>query len=151
MKFRLIFVAYVLFFSGINLVAQSNNILPIVPKPLHVTVSDNSILLDKEWTVYVDSKATIDKEYISSVLKELGIQTLFTDKKNSAQLILNIDKKISKNPEAYQLVVSDKKGVTASASGGNGLLYAIQTLRQIVSSKDDKVSKIGRASCRERV
>ena len=140
MKFRLIFVAYVLFFSGINLVAQSNNILPIVPKPLHVTVSDNSILLDKEWTVYVDSKATIDKEYISSVLKELGIQTLFTDKKNSAQLILNIDKKISKNPEAYQLVVSDKKGVTASASGGNGLLYAIQTLRQIVSHKDDKVS-----------
>ncbi|WP_298650928.1 family 20 glycosylhydrolase [uncultured Proteiniphilum sp.] len=140
MSFRLIYFACALFLSAINLSAHNSSTLPVVPKPLHATVSGNVILFDNTWTVYVDLRATIDTAYISSVLKEHGVHTRFTDKKSNAVFILHIDNKISKNPEAYQLTVSEKKTITALASADNGLLHALQTIRQIISWKGNQVA-----------
>lgn len=140
MTFRLFFIACLFLFYGTNLSAHNSRTLPVVPKPSHVTVSNDPLLLDKEWTVYVDSKAAIDKEYIASVLQEQGIQARFTETKNDARLIFNINKRTSKNQEGYQLNVSNKKGIIASAPTGNGLLHALQTLRQIVSCNGDQVA-----------
>ena len=87
----------------------------------------------KEEEGYLREMCIRDRDYIASVLEEQGIRLRFTNTRSEALLTLRIDKKVSKNPEGYRLTVSPKKGVTALAPTANGLLHALQTLRQIVS------------------
>lgn len=136
---KLIITACLLFLSGINITARDSNTLPVVPKPLHAEVTGDYAHFGYEWPIYVDDKAAINREYIISVLKEQGIRVRFTNTRSEALLTLRIDKKVSKNPEGYRLTVSPKKGVTALAPTANGLLHALQTLRQIVSREGDQV------------
>lgn len=140
MNYRLIYLVYAFLLSATSLFANNWNTLPIVPKPLQVTVTGKIIIFDDNWEVYIDPQAEIDISYISSVLKEYNIHTHFTNKKSNADLMLSIDKKISKNQEAYHLSVSDNRKIIASASSHNGLLYALQTIRQIISCDENHVA-----------
>lgn len=140
MNFRLIYLVCALLHPAINLPAQNNRSLPVVPNPLHVDTSGNTLLFDNTWKVFVDPQAAIDTAYLASILEEQGIRARFTNKKNNALFILSIDKKISKNQEAYRLSVSEKRKITASAPSSNGLLHALQTLRQIISSDDVQIA-----------
>lgn len=140
MSFRLTFFLCALLLSVVNLTAQNYCSLPIVPKPLQSTQLNETLFFGNEWSIYIDPQSKIDATYISSVLKEHGISSRFTDKKSDAMFIMIIDKKISKNPEAYLLTISEKSKITASATTNKGLLYALHTLRQIISNQDDRIA-----------
>ena len=111
MSTRLNFLVCLLLFSATGLLANNRYGLPIVPKPQQEIITGENIAFDNEWEVYVDSEAKEASAYITSVLKECGVQARFTARKNNADLILDIHKKISRNPEAYQLSVTDRKSV----------------------------------------
>ena len=139
MTIRLIILAQLILFSATGLFGNNREVLPIVPKPQQVIITGEEIRFDKNWEVYVDPKASMASTFIASVLKECGVQTHFTDNKRNANIIFQIDKKISTNPEAYHLTVSGKRKITAAASSDNGLLYALQTLRQIITHRENKI------------
>ncbi|HBG56382.1 MAG TPA: hypothetical protein DDX07_00025, partial [Porphyromonadaceae bacterium] len=114
--------------------------LPIVPKPQQEIITGENIAFDNEWEVYVDSEAKEASAYITSVLKECGVQARFTARKNNADLILDIHKKISRNPEAYQLSVTKNRKIQVSSASRNGLLHALQSLRQIISHQENGIT-----------
>ncbi len=119
---------------------QSNNSLPIVPKPLKETISGEQVTLQKKWTVYVPSQLGIDREYLTSIFREFDIEIVNVNEKKKAMIVVNANNKLSKNPEAYQLEISPKGKITLSAASKNGALYAFQSLAQIVKSGDNSVS-----------
>lgn len=130
--FLLIAIATLLI-STTNIVAQNIQSMSVVPLPSGVTVTGNTIVLSKNIQLYVDPKAEVDKLYCSSVFYELGVNTYFTSNQKQANLVFIIDKKASDNPEGYTLVVNENKKITAKAPTKNGLLHALQTLRQIIT------------------
>lgn len=119
---------------------QSNNSLPIVPKPLKENTSGEQVALKKEWTVYIPSQLNIGREYLSSIFKEFDIEIVNVTKKKNALIVVNANKRLSKNPEAYQLEVTSKGTIAISASSENGVLYAFQSLAQIVTADDNNIS-----------
>lgn len=119
-------------------VARSNNSLPIVPKPLIETTSGKQVSVLKKWSVYIPSQFDINVEYLSSIFKEFGIEIVNAGKAK-ALIVVNTDKKQSEKPEAYHLEVTGKGEITISASSKNGVLYAFQTLSQIVQVDDNAV------------
>lgn len=140
MRTRLIYLFNLLLFSVTGLLANNRNILPIVPKPQQEIVTGQPIPFDNNWEVYVAPEAKMSSSYISSILNECGVQTRFTDKKRNADIIFDIDKKISKNREAYHLSVSKDRKIMASGASANGLLYALQTLRQIITIQENGIT-----------
>lgn len=139
MTTRLIILVQLILFSATGLFANNRNGLPIVPKPQQETITGENIAFDNEWEVYADPEAKEASAYITSVLKECGVQAHFTARKNNADLILDINKKISKNTEAYHLSVPKNRKIRVSAVSRNGLLYALQSLRQIITNSENKV------------
>lgn len=140
MSIRLIFLVYLMLFSATGLFANNRNMLPIVPKPQQEIITGENIAFDNDWEVYVDPKAKMVAAYITSVLKECGVNARFTGRKNNADLIFDVNKKISKNPEAYHLSVSKNRKIMVSAASRNGLLHALQSLRQIISHQENGIT-----------
>lgn len=102
----------------------------IVPLPAQVTENGKTVLLQPAVFVYLDSKAGLKTEYVGGLLREMGFSPAFTDKKGSAKIVLEINSTPQNaSAEAYQLNVGNK--ITATADGGAGLHYALQSLRQI--------------------
>jgi N-acetyl-beta-hexosaminidase len=139
MTTRLIIFVQLILFSATGLFGNNREVLPIVPKPQQEIITGEEISFDKNWEVYVDPKAKMASTFITSVLKECGVHTHFTDNKRNADLIIALDKKKSKNPEAYHLSVSKEHKIMASGAGTNGLLYALQSLRQITSNQGGEI------------
>lgn len=122
-----------------NLSAKEVDSLPIVPKPLSTIVTGKTISCDEDWLVYVNPHVKIDTAYLSSVLKEYEIKTHFTGRKKDAVLILDINKTLSKNQEAYRLRIDENRKIVAEAPTRNGLLFALQSLRQIMTKADRSI------------
>ena len=119
---------------------QSNSSLPIVPKPANENTSGEQVSVEKKWSVFIPSQLNISREYLSSIFKEFGIEcTAATDKK-SALIVVDDHKKLSKNSEAYRLQIGSKGRITISASSENGVLYAFQSLSQIVMENGNSVT-----------
>ena len=114
--------------------AQSQQI-SVLPKPVKVIAMPTPAVLSGSTTVFVDPKADMDLPYVESILREVGIDPLFVPKSKKAKLVfqLNLVPSLG-NDEAYRLAVMSpdtKKRVVATADTRQGLLYALQTLRQI--------------------
>lgn len=133
------YLLLIFFFSlSIFPVAQSNTSLPIVPKPAQENISDKQVSLQRKWNVYIPAQFDIYGEYLSSLFKEFGIETV-NSRKDKAQIVVYVNKKLSENPESYHLEITDKGKITISASSENGVLYAFQTLNQIVQADNNTV------------
>lgn len=91
--------------------AQSNTSLPIVPKPAHESTSGQQVSLQKKWSVYIPSQFDIYGEYLSSLFNEFGIE-IVNSGKDKAQIVVNVNKKLSENPEAYHLEITGKGKIT---------------------------------------
>lgn len=133
MSFRLLNLFFVFIFLTSNVGLSAQNEISIILKPKQVTSTDEHINLNKNLSIYLDAAAGLDKIYVSSIFYELGFSTYFTGKSN-ADIVVSLNKKIN-SQEGYSLHVQNKKKnpITATASTKNGLLYALQSLRQIIN------------------
>lgn len=129
-----------LFFLSLFSTAQPHNSLPIVPKPAQESSSGERVTMQKEWTVYIPSRFTVSREYLASVFNEQGIDLVEVTRKNQALVVVGENKKLHGKPEAYHLEVTGKGKVFLSAGDNNGLLYAFQSLGQVVKVDTNTVT-----------
>ncbi|MFI3268752.1 MAG: family 20 glycosylhydrolase, partial [Rikenellaceae bacterium] len=105
----------------------------IIPQPAEMSVSSGYATLDRTSPLYLDSKFADVAEYFKEELKTATNVTFeITNKqpKNAESAILvTYDKSLS--AESYKLTVDDKN-VNISASDNGGVVYALQTLRQLL-------------------
>lgn len=125
-------------------VAAQSSSIEILPKPAKVIAFDTNALLSGETPVYLDPKANLDQVYITEVLQEAGIHPVYVLKEKKAKVVLKLNLVPSMgNDEAYRLAVlspESKKRIVATADTRSGLLYALQSLRQMTVVQPDGVS-----------
>ena len=107
--------------------------LSIIPKPVEIVRTNTSFSLDKNTSIDFDKnipELAIAAGYFNKFLKDQYHFQLPANKKsdNTIQLVL---KKISDNPEGYQLIVnSDSIIITANQT--QGILHGLESLKQII-------------------
>lgn len=136
MNFRISFAFFLIAFMAVA-TALPQTTISVLPQPNEITSYGSTIVLDKKLNIYLDTEANLDKLYVSSIFHEIGFRAYFTTK-SDAHLVLLIDKKSVKNNEGYLLQVENKRKnrIIAKAPTKNGLLYALQSLRQIISNEN---------------
>ncbi|MCD2422439.1 beta-N-acetylhexosaminidase [Niabella pedocola] len=113
--------------------------LNLIPQPASVQLNKGSVLLSSITTVYVDERFRIDTAYWEGVLKETGIGLKWVAAPESATISFRLHAgKLQAKDESYTLEIRNRgrtPEVRALANSGNGLLYALQTLRQLVQQQ----------------
>lgn len=125
--------------------AQAQNYpIEILPKPAKIIAFQNAAVLGGDTPVYLDPKANLNQDYVTGVLKEAGINPVYTTKAKKAKLVFRLNTVPSNNnDEAYRLAVmspDSKKQIVATADARAGLLYALQTLRQMTTPQNGLVT-----------
>ncbi|MDD3108228.1 MAG: beta-N-acetylhexosaminidase, partial [Alistipes sp.] len=126
-----------------GLMAQEESIT-ILPKPSKIIKMGDPTLLTGTTPVYLDEKAALDQAYITEILTEIGLQPLFVSKEKKAKIVFKLNAvPANNNDEAYRLAVmtpDTKKRIVATADKRQGLLYALQTLRQLGEPQQGGIS-----------
>lgn len=119
--------------------AYSITPLPIVPKPAQESTTGKWALLQKKWNISIPAHFDVSEEYLNTLFSEFGIE-IVNSKKDKSQIIVTDDNKKLTNLEAYHLEVTNKGKINISAVSKNGVLYAFQTLSQIVQSNNNTIT-----------
>ena len=107
----------------------------ILPKPAHITTNTGFFTLKDGATVSCPGDMPELSEYTIAMLKDCARLTDVTAKKKGGTITLAISKKV-KNAEGYTLEVTEK-GVVIEAKTKAGLLFGVQTLRQLIPNKGE--------------
>ncbi|MCF3108734.1 beta-N-acetylhexosaminidase [Niabella sp. CC-SYL272] len=113
--------------------------LSLIPKPASVRLKKETVKLNSTAALYVDQRLPIDTAYWEAVLKEAGIGFRWVSDPQKAIISFRLNSgTLSSKDESYTLEVRNRgqwPELRAQANGGNGLLYALQTLRQLVQKR----------------
>ncbi len=117
---------------------KGNKEITIIPQPQEIQISNGNLTISSSTKIYYDSEfKNIDKviSYLNNFIERSnGTQFETSKEKPSSNFIFfQYDKDIS-NDEGYKFV-SDKNGITISASKEKGLFYGVQTLLQLLPVK----------------
>ncbi|SDD83393.1 beta-N-acetylhexosaminidase [Niabella drilacis] len=110
--------------------------LNIIPQPASVQLKKGSVKLERDAAIYMDRNVQIDTAYWDAVLTEIGLQPRWvsTPQKARVRFALNTGANDPKD-ESYRLELrsgnAQSPAVSVQANGSKGLLYALQTLRQL--------------------
>lgn len=132
MKHKTLFILWILMI--ISLGAQADN-LSIIPYPNSVVTHPGSYRFE-HCNLSFDKSLKNEAMHLESMLKEdFGVSSTYVKKGADVRLLLSPQ---FKNGEAYRLQI-DKEGVTITASSPQGVFYGIQTLRQVLQMRDNKL------------
>jgi hexosaminidase len=129
------FLTILVFFVGLSITQAQVSNVKLIPQPSTVSVAGPVISLGKTLPVYLDQKSGLQKDYTNALLQEMGFSPVFVKNEKTAVLTLKTDKTVAGGKEAYQFKVGKTAGanrITAMAVSKTGLIYALQTLRQLV-------------------
>jgi hexosaminidase len=118
---------------------SAQSVSNLLPQPVEITALDKQVVLKPHIKVYIDSKTAINRQYALSALRQMGFTPVITLKANQANLLLKNSKTLlNGGKEAYQLKIraTPTAQITASANTRHGLIYALQTLRQMIQKND---------------
>ena len=132
---------------GTGLLQGQSAKIAIVPKPAKIITFGTAAVLTGQTPVYLDEKSGLDKDYVSRLLREAGIDPVYVAKAKKAKIVLRInDVPLNNNDEAYRLAVmspDSKKQIVATADAKAGLHYAVQTLCQLPEEVNGALSLPG--------
>ncbi|MCK4948039.1 MAG: hypothetical protein KAQ99_10140 [Candidatus Aureabacteria bacterium] len=134
----------------------------IIPYPQELSSKNFSLILNDKWDIFVDSstekdffaamefqKELKDKYNLSISIKHIvpatGIRSIILSKRvlnndvKSVCLERNLIPDIQLGEEGYLLEVFCDNVVIITANDSSGVFYGVQTLKQILSDKNDKV------------
>ncbi len=136
-----ILVTFIVLLSMTGLAAQDNS-LQVLPKPTHGVQNNSFLKLSGVTPVFIDSKSGINTAYVAEVLNETGIQSKFTDKESKAKLVFKITSdKLSSGSYSIEVKTKASKNIlTSYASDREGLLNALQTVRQLAKKSGNEVT-----------
>jgi len=130
-------IIYILLITVLASCGQKNptftdNAITVIPKPTKVILEKSSFRLSKNSRIFT---STPEQESAATLLKKLfknatGFQ-LKNGTKETATIQFNTLKSLK--PEGYTLDVSENN-ITIAANDAAGYFYAVQTIRQLVSS-----------------
>ena len=107
----------------------------LIPKPLVVTATQSSFILDKNTTISTNSDSeyiTVGKFLSEKIKSKTGLNIKLTTANATNGIIINkVDNKSIGN-EGYELIISENS-VIINSTGSAGAFYAVQTLRQLIS------------------
>jgi len=127
------FVLLLSLFLGTKGYAQQN-IIKLIPQPADIQVFAGLVKIQKATNIFVDPRSGVNKTYAEELFQEIGIQPVWVSREKNAMIVLKItNPKHGYTEESYHLKVSLKgrNKITVSSSGKNGLLHALQTIRQL--------------------
>ena len=136
MNFKHILTAFCLLLAGgIFQPAVADN-LPVVPRPLNMSVGEGSFLFKPTTTFGVENAAQL--KMVSAFAGRFGASAGFVPAvsigNKSADVTFVTDSSLSS--EAYSLKVT-ADGITVKATDNSGFFYALQTLRQLLPAAID--------------
>jgi len=118
--------------------SDSSSIIPIIPKPVSMSVESGNHRLDASAKIYTSTELREVAVYMSAMISPYLEGTLAFEEwdgleKASRGIYLSIDPTIS-NPEAYKLDI-DSEQILIKASAPQGAFYAVQSLRQLLPAE----------------
>ncbi len=132
--FKQFYVIVLLLFFMSPLAGQAADIR-ILPEPCSLVDLQKEVSLTRNLKVYIDKKSSLDKDYIKQVLTEEGFDIRVVSSEKAADLVFQMDTKVVPEQDGYHLMVYSperKKQIYAVGNSKNGLLYALQTFRQLI-------------------
>ncbi|MFV0266777.1 MAG: beta-N-acetylhexosaminidase [Draconibacterium sp.] len=132
--FKQFYVIVLLLFFMSSLVGQAADIR-ILPEPCSVVDLQKEVSLAQNLKVYIDKKSSLDKEYVKHILTEEGFDIRVVSSEKAADLVFQMDGTLVSEQDGYHLMVYSperKKQIYAVGNSENGLLYALQTFRQLI-------------------
>lgn len=136
MNFKHILTAFCLLLAGGIFQPAAADNLPVVPRPLNMSVGEGSFLFKPTTTFGVENAAQL--KMVSAFAERFGASAGFVPAvsigSKSADVTLVTDSSLSS--EAYSLKVT-ADGITVKAADNSGFFYALQTLRQLLPAAID--------------
>ncbi|RZM30304.1 MAG: glycoside hydrolase family 20 [Pedobacter sp.] len=137
MKHFLLFLFLILLSGGLSAQDQT---LKIVPQPSFVTLAAGELTLTSAVNVYVDKRSGLDANFIGQTLKGMGFQPKLVSKEAQGKISFILEGKESEQKdESYRLIIGENDQVIIKSASRKGLLYGLQTLRQIAKTRQDEV------------
>lgn len=133
-------ILFIVFLLPVGSYASEN--ISILPKPKEVVELKGSLQLSSNVAVYLDAKANLDEGYFTEILKEIGLKPQYTSNESKAKIIFKLDRLSDQNKEAYSIKVATpqaKEKLVMTGNSRSGLLYALQTVRQMTKVDGNKV------------
>ncbi|MDO5571527.1 MAG: beta-N-acetylhexosaminidase [Bacteroidales bacterium] len=113
--------------------------ISIVPKPKNFVIDNFLVSIENPVKVFIDNSFnSVDRDYLFSILKQSGINAVSSNKKESSLVVSQSD---LDNSEGYILEVLKQQPlkIKIAAKSKNGVIYAFQTLKQIVSNNNGTI------------
>ena len=136
MNFKHILTAFCLLLAGGIFQPAAADNLPVVPRPLNMSVGEGSFLFKPTTTFGVENAAQL--KMVSAFAGRFGASAGFVPAvsigNKSADVTFVTDSSLSS--EAYSLKVT-ADGITVKAADNSGFFYALQTLRQLLPAAID--------------
>lgn len=136
MNFKHILTAFCLLLAGGIFQPAAADNLPVVPRPLNMSVGEGSFLFKPTTTFGVENAAQL--KMVSAFAERFGASAGFVPAvsigNKSADVTFVTDSSLSS--EAYSLKVT-ADGITVKAADNSGFFYALQTLRQLLPAAID--------------
>lgn len=136
MNFKHILTAFCLLLAGGIFQPAAADNLPVVPRPLNMSVGEGSFLFKPTTTFGVENAAQL--KMVSAFAGRFGASAGFVPAvsigNKSSDVTFVTDSSLSS--EAYSLKVT-ADGITVKAADNSGFFYALQTLRQLLPAAID--------------
>jgi hexosaminidase len=131
-----IFIIILVFVVGLSETQAQISNIKLIPQPSTVSAAGQVMSFSKTLPVYLDQKSGLNEDYTLGLLEEIGFVPVFVKKEKQAVLILKMSKTAEGSDEAYKLEIGNSSGINRIVAVGNskaGLIYALQSLRQLVT------------------
>jgi len=103
----------------------------IIPIPNELTLEKGVFILDKNVSLYADTKLAAIADFFNAYLKEnVGYSLNLQSKPATKAILFKLDETIE-NEEGYELMV-DTSQISIKAKTAKGAFYAMQTFRQLL-------------------
>ena len=134
---RFYFILFILFLSFKShpqtTKIVSNSEISILPKPKSIIVLNDSFTFNTNTTILANNvEQTFASNYLINLFKKASNLDLKRAKNKDASIVFT--KIEGLNPEAYKLHITPKQ-IIIKASGAGGFTYAVQSIRQLLSSE----------------
>jgi len=120
-----------------EVVENSLDEYPIIPKPVSLTIMPGKFLISESTRISVSEKSDevlLAADFLSRLVAgsdNAGLKVVESAKPVARGINLVLDNKLEMNKEGYILDINEKK-IVITASTAPGLFYGIQTLRQLL-------------------
>jgi hexosaminidase len=118
--------------EGIFLLPK-DSILPLVPQPLTLSITENKRRLDTHWSIDLDSNLIRYRPQLISLMNDLFEQGLDFETNRPSNFFIRYNPSL--DSEAYRLDIAQEH-ITLESASYSGLVYGLQSLHQLIDSAD---------------